>query len=75
MKEILAFAKEEFVAAKWYDKIWTIFLALCYITALVMIVYFILFEPSITIRVMFFFLWTVMMVAIGALIGVAISID
>lgn len=73
MKEILAFAKEEFVVAKWYDKIWAIFLVLAYITLLIMMVYFILFEPLITIRVMFFFLWTVMMVAIGALIGVTID--
>ena len=73
MKEFLAFAKGEFMEAKWYDKIWTIFLALCYIAALVMMVYFILFEASMTIRVMFLFLWSVMMLAVGMLIGVTLD--
>lgn len=73
MKEFLAFAKEKFIAAKWYDKIWAIYLVLAYATSLIMMVYFILFEPSMTIRVMFLFLWTAMMVAIGALIGVTID--
>ena len=59
--------------AKWYDKIWTIFLVLCYITALVMMVYFILFESVMAIKVIFLFLWTLMMVAIGLLIGTAMD--
>jgi len=73
MKEFLEFAKGEFMEAKWYDKIWTVFLVLCYIAALVMMVYFILFESVIPIKVMFLFLWTVMMVAIGLLIGIAMD--
>ena len=73
MKEFLEFAKGEFMEAKWYDKIWTIFLVLCYITALVMMVYFILFESVMAIKVIFLFLWTLMMVAIGLLIGTAMD--
>lgn len=73
MKEFLAFAKGEFMEAKWYDKIWTIFLVLCYIAALVMMIYFILFESVMAIKVMFLFLWTLMMVAIGLLIGTAMD--
>lgn len=73
MKEFLEFAKGEFMEAKWYDKIRIIFLALYYITALVMMVYFILFESVMVIKVMFLFLWTVTMLAIGALIGVTID--
>lgn len=73
MKEFLALAKEEFMEAKWYDKIWTIFLVLLYITVLVMIVYFILFEATITIKALFLFLWTVMMLVVGMLIGVTLD--
>lgn len=73
MKEFLEFAKGEFMEVKWYDKIWTIFLVLCYIASLVMMVYFILFEASMTIRVMFLFLWSVMMLAVGMLIGVTLD--
>lgn len=73
MKEFLAFAKGEFMVAKWYDKIWTVFLVLCYIAALVMMVYFILFESVMAIKVMFLFLWTLMMVVIGLLIGTAMD--
>lgn len=73
MKEFLEFVKGEFMEAKWYEKIWIIFLALCYITALIMMVYFILFEASMIIKVLFLFLWTVMMLAVGMLIGVTID--
>lgn len=73
MKEFMGFAKEEFMVAKWYDKIWTIFLVLCYIASLVMMVYFILFESVLAVKVMFLFLWTLMMVAIGLLIGTAMD--
>ena len=73
MKEFLEFAKGEFMEAKWYEKIWTIFLVLCYIAALAMMVYFILFEPVMIIKAMFLFLWTAMMLAVGMLIGVTID--
>lgn len=73
MKEFLEFAKEKFVAAKWYGKIYTIFFVLGCITTLIMSVYFILFGPSITIRVIFFSLWTAMMVVIGELIEMTID--
>ena len=75
MKEFLALAKEKFMEAKWYDKIWTIFLILLYITVIVMMVYFILFlfDATITIKVLFLFLWTVMMLVVGMLIGVTLD--
>lgn len=70
MKEFLEFAKGEFMAAKWYDKIWAIFLALCYVVVMIAMIYAVLFEPNITVRCILLFLWTALMLAVGALIGV-----
>lgn len=69
MKEFLEFAKGEFIEAKWHEKIWTIFLVLCYIAALAMMVYFILFEPVMIIKIMFLVLWTALTFAVGVFVA------
>ena len=70
MKEFLADVKSEFLAAKWYEKIWMIWLVISYIVAIGLMIYFILFEPSIPIQLIFFILWTVIAVGVGVMVGV-----
>lgn len=73
MKEFLADVKSEFLACKWWEKIWAIFLVLMFIISLCFAIYFILFEPSIPIQVIFLILWTVIAGCVGCAIGLIID--